>query len=153
MNTLILQFIITISLISGITIGEIISTKVFGALKKKIYVLIELILFVAIIILATSTVQVKDVSYAGLYYLLIGAITIIFVRGIMTFGGIFSIKVMKALKIKNELDYIIGTRKALERRGFKEYEIKRILKEIGFPNKKIEMVFSAGSKKKLIKKV
>ena len=46
----------------------------------------------------------------------------------------------KVLKIRKEEDHISGIIKALERRGYDDDEIERILTEAGFNSKKIEKI-------------
>jgi SOS response regulatory protein OraA/RecX len=60
----------------------------------------------------------------------------------MTGFGILAEQVKeKVLKIRKEEDYIIGLRKALQRRSFSSKQIKRIAAETGFNKDKIEKIF------------
>lgn len=141
--TLAIQFGITLSLILGIISGEAIATKFLGALNKKWHYVAEIILFISIITLIVNTIAISDIPISLIFYFLVGAITIIFIRYLITAGGIISRHIKKELlKRKDEKDYIIGLKKSLERRGFETKEIKRIAREVGFSRKLIEEVFN-----------
>ncbi len=139
---LIIQLLYTLALVIGISIGEALSTYVFGSLKKKIFYIIEIILFVALIVTLLNTLQLTEGYLSVMIYFVSGVLVIIFVRGVITGLGLFSEKVeKKVIKRKDEYDYLFGLKKALERRNFSKHEIKRIAKEIGFKKNKIERVF------------
>ena len=56
--------------------------------------------------------------------------------------GLFAEQIKKTIsKEKNETDYIIGLKRALERRKIENNEIQKIAKEAGFNKKSIEKVF------------
>lgn len=140
---LIFQIITTLALVIGIFLGEAVSTKAFGTFKKWWYYLIEIVLFVTIIVVVFSTIEIEiyaeNISY--IISFLIGFISIIFARGLISGLGFFSVHFKeKVLKKRNELDYIIGLKRALKRRNFKKEEIKKILNEVGFSDKRIEKV-------------
>lgn len=144
MNT-IMQIITTLALVFGIALGEFLSAKVFGTLKKMWLYLIELILFVSIIVLTLNSLALTVYStyLITAIYFFSGFLTIVFVRGVITGLGIFSEHVKKeVLKSKNELDYILGLKKALERRKFKPKDIIKISKEAGFSEKNIDKVIN-----------
>lgn len=141
---LIIQVLATLALVLGILAGESVATKAFGMLKKSWMYIIEILLFViAIVILMDNfTITEFDSTTIILFYFLIGFLVIIGIRSLMTGFGIMAEQVKhKGLKIKKEEDYIVGLRKALERRGFEKREIRRIAKEIGFKKRKIEDIF------------
>lgn len=141
--SLLIQIITTLALVFGIVIGEAISTKAFGTLKKVWLYLVEIAIFVITIVFIFNTIALTEHSDFAitLIYFFSGFLTIIFSRGIITGLGIFSEHIKKdILRQKDEIDYVIGLKKALERRGFKIKEIIRISKEIGFSNKNIEKV-------------
>ncbi len=140
---LIFQVITTLALVLGIFLGEAVSTKAFGTFEKWWYYLIEIILFVIIIVIVFSIIEIEfyaeNITY--LISFLVGFISIIFARGVISGLGFFSEQFKeKILKQKNEMDYIIGLKKALGRRNFKDDEIKKISKEVGFYDKKIKKV-------------
>jgi len=59
----------------------------------------------------------------------------------MTGLGLFSKRIKKdVLKQKNEVDYIVGLKKSLERRGFSAEDIINVAKEVGFSRKNIDKV-------------
>jgi len=153
---IILQIITTLALISGISIGEFLSTKVFGILKKSWLYIVELLIFVIIIvtILNSISLEIYSIYLIAVIYFISGFLTIIFVRGIISGLGLFSEHFKRnILKNKNELDYILGLKKALERRKFKQDDILKILKEVGFSEKNINKIINYfGIKNKKIKK-
>ena len=137
------QILTTLALVLGIAFGEIISARVFGTLKRKGLYLIEIGFFVVIIVLIFNTLALTEYSniIAILLYFLIGLLTIIFVRGVITGLGLFSEHIKKnILKQKDEVDYIIGLKKALERRGLSIEDIVKIAKEAGFSKRNIDKV-------------
>jgi hypothetical protein len=137
---LLLQVVSTLLLVLGIAAGETLATKAFGALKHAWMYLVEIALFVVIIVSIFNTIVLSE---SNLYYLLAvyfcsGLLTIIFVRAIFSGAGILAVRAKEVLlKEKKEMDYVLGLKKALERRGFKEKEIKRVAKEAGFSEKTI----------------
>lgn len=142
--SLFLQIITTLFLILGVICGELISTKVFGELKKVWLYFLEIFGFVFLIVLMLNTIAIFEYSKPLIVFLyfISGFLVIVFVRGIVSGIGFFSERTKRIIKKKiNELDYIFGLKKALERRGFKKEEIIRILKEVGFSKSKIEKVF------------
>lgn len=136
-----IQIVSTLFLVLGIATGEAAATKAFGALKHAWMYLVEISLFVLIIVAIFNTFGLSQFSiyYVLAIYFLSGMLTIIFVRGILSGAGILATRVNETvLKEKSQLDYVLGLKKALERRGFKENEIKRIAKEVGFSEKNIK---------------
>jgi len=131
-------------LILGVAAGEGASTKAFGLMKKPWLHIVEIVLFVISIIVIFSSFAITELNstWIILFYFTTGLITIIVIRAGMTGFGIVSEHVKeKILKIKKEEDYIIGLKKALERRGFENDEIKKISKEVGLNSKKTEKIF------------
>ncbi|MCD6576298.1 MAG: hypothetical protein J7K73_04025 [Nanoarchaeota archaeon] len=137
-----LQILTTLSLVGGIFVGELAATKVFGVMKKTIYFLAEIVIFVALIVVLTNSMQITDPYVGSIVYFIVGFTTIVFVRGVITGLGLMSEKASKkVMHKKDEMDYLFGLRKSLERRGFSNKEIKRIAKEVGFSEKLIEKAF------------
>jgi predicted TIM-barrel fold metal-dependent hydrolase len=144
MVDVIIQVLATLALVLGVAAGETIATRAFGAMKKSWYYLIEIGIFVAaiVIILNSFAITELDSTLIILFYFFTGAITIAFIRAIITGFGVMSEQIKeKVLKVRKEEDYIVGLRKALQRRGLEAKEIKRIAKETGFSNDKIEGIF------------
>ena len=139
------QILTTLALVLGIAAGETISTRVFGTLKKRVLYLIEIIFFVVIIVLTFNTITMtkySNIIIVSLYFFN-GFLTIIFVRGIISGLGLFSIHIKKnILRQKDEVDYILGLKKSLERHGFGIKDIFKIAKETGFSKKNIDKVLT-----------
>ncbi len=141
--TIAFQVFTTLALVLGIFIGSMLSSKAFGVHKKWWYHLIEIGLFVLVIVIFFNTVELEVYSEGIVYFIsfLVGLTCIVFIRGIISGMGFFSIRFKEEiLKHKNELDYIIGLRKALKRRDFDKKEIDKIYKEVGFSKKNINKV-------------
>lgn len=147
MVDLLVQMISTLMLVLGIAAGEFVATKTFGALKKKMLYIVELGIFVLLIVFIFNTivlVQYSSIALVAIYFAS-GLLTILFVRGLISGLGFFAVQIKeKALKEYKQEDYVAGLRKALERRGFEEEEIKRIAKEVGFKQNAIREVFIFG---------
>lgn len=138
-----LQILTTLSLVGGIFIGELAATKVLGVMKKVIYFLVEIVIFVILIVILTNSMRITNLYIGSIVYFIVGFTTIVFVRGVITGLGLMSEKASRSiLHKKDEMDYIFGLKKSLERRGFSNKEIKRIAKEVGFPENLIEKVFN-----------
>lgn len=147
MAELIIQMVSTLMLVLGIAAGEIVATKTFGVLKKKWLYLVEIGIFVLIIVFIFNTImleQFNEIVITAIYFAS-GFLTILFVRGIISGFGFLAVQIKeKALREYKQEDYIVGLKKALERRSFEEEEIKRIAKEAGFKQSSIRDVFLFG---------
>ena len=141
---IIIQILSTVALVLGIATAEVLATRALGNLKKSWLYIIEIVLFVFIVIVIFNTItltEFSDTLFVAIYFF-IGFLTILFVRSLIGGFGFLGEQVKKkALRIKDEKDFIIGLKKALERRKFKEEGIKRIAKEVGFSKKKVDDVF------------
>lgn len=151
MVDLIVQMISTLMLVLGIASGELIATKAFGILRKKWLYVVEIGIFVLIIVFILNTVMLEKFNEFIIItiYFLTGFLSILFVRGMISGFGFLAIQIKEnILKEYKQEDYIAGLKKALERRNFKEEEIKRIATETGFKQSSIREVFLFGYKKK-----
>jgi low affinity Fe/Cu permease len=95
----------------------------------------EIVSFVIGIVIIFNFFSFTDFSAALfiLTYFGIGFLVILVVRGVMTAAGAIAEHVKEnVLKVKDDKDYIIGIKKALERRGFESEEIVKIAKEVGY---------------------
>lgn len=152
--SLLLQILATIFLVLGISLGEILSARAFGLFKKNWMYLVEILLFIPLLIAILNYIKFEEISLTKIVFInfIIGFSLIIFIRGLLSGAGIFAERVKEViLKIRKEEDYLLGLKKALERRGFKLTEIKRIAKEIGFDEKKISEVICDKELKKIAK--
>jgi hypothetical protein len=141
---MIIQILATLALVLGIAAGESLATRAFGTFKKSWYYLVEIAIFVISIVIILNNFALKELNSTLiiLFYFIIGLVIIICIRGAMTGFGILAEQVKeKVLKIRKEEDYIIGLRKALQRRSFSSKQIKRIATETGFNKDKIEKIF------------
>jgi hypothetical protein len=144
MTDLIVQVLATLALVLGIAAGESLVTRAFGTFKKSWYYLIEVAIFVVSIVVILNNFAIKELNstFIILFYFITGLVIIICIRAAMTGFGILAEQVKeKVLKIRKEEDYIIGLRKALQRRSFSSKQIKRIAAETGFNKDKIEKIF------------
>jgi hypothetical protein len=151
MADLISQTLSTITLILGIAMGEILATRAFGMLKKRWLYFVEIALFVVIIVLILNTVMLSqfDITVIMLINFFCGMLSILFVRGVISGVGFLADHIKeKVLKEYKQEDLCAGLKKALERRGFEENEIKRVAKEVGFKQNVIREVFLFGYKEK-----
>lgn len=151
MDQLLLQTISTLMLVLGIATGEMTATKAFGVLKKRWLYLVEIVIFVLTIVYIFNTIMLTQLNEFLLIaiYFSCGFLTILFARGLISGLGFLAIQVKeKVLKEYKQEDLCIGLKKALERRGFEEDEIKRIAKEVGFKQNVIRDVFLFGKTKK-----
>jgi len=147
MVELIVQMISTLMLVLGIASGELVATKTFGVLKKKWLYIVEIGIFVLIIVFILNTVMLEQFNEFVIIaiYFFTGFLSILFVRGLISGFGFLAIQIKEnVLKEYKQEDYIAGLKKALERRNFKEEEIKRIAKEAGFKQSAIREVFLFG---------
>jgi low affinity Fe/Cu permease len=119
----------------GVAGGEAIATRAFGFFKKPWMYIAEIVMFVIgiVIIFNFFSFTSLDAVLFVLTYFVLGLIVIIVARGIMTGAGILAEHVKEnILKVRDERDYLIGLKKALERRGFESEEIVKIAKEVGY---------------------
>jgi len=147
MVELIVQMISTLMLVLGIASGELVAIKAFGVLKKKWLYIVEIGIFVLIIVFILNTVMLEQFNEFVIIaiYFFTGFLSILFVRGLISGFGFLAIQIKEnVLKEYKQEDYIAGLKKALERRNFKEEEIKRIAKEAGFKQSAIREVFLFG---------
>ncbi|MCW1296066.1 MAG: hypothetical protein OH319_00075 [Candidatus Parvarchaeota archaeon] len=138
------QIFITFSLIMGALIGEILTTRVLGVLKRALLLILEAFVFVIITILILSSIYIESFSLEKLIliYFSCGFISIVFSRILISLFGFLSIKIEE--KNKNKFDeetIIISLGRNLARRGFSKEEIINLLRSSGFNDKKIEKVF------------
>ncbi|MCD6547725.1 MAG: hypothetical protein J7K22_04205 [Nanoarchaeota archaeon] len=139
---MILQMLATLSLVIGITIGEFLASKVFGVFKKMYMQILEVVLFVVLLVFILNSFVPYNSWFSLLIYFVIGFITVVFVKGVLSGAGILSYHLSKKMiKKRDSTDLLIGLKKALERRGFKQEDIKRIAKECGFKDVEIKKVF------------
>jgi hypothetical protein len=154
MVDMLVQMVSTLMLVLGIAAGELIATKTFGVLKKKILYIVEIGIFVLIIVFIFNSImleQYNTIAVAAIYFAS-GFLTILFVRGMISGLGFFAVQIKeKVLKIYKQEDYVAGLKKSLERRGFEEDEIKRIAKEVGFKQNAIREVFIFGHAPRRVK--
>ena len=154
MVELLVQMTSTLMLVLGIAAGEFIATKTFGVLKKKIFYIVEIGIFVLIIVFIFNTILLEQFNAIAIIaiYFASGFLTILFVRGLISGLGFFAVQIKeKVLKIYKQEDYVAGLKKALERRGFEEDEIKRVAKEVGFKQNAIREVFIFGHAPRKVK--
>jgi hypothetical protein len=142
---LITQVTLTFSLIIGALFAEILTTKIFGFVKKTWFLLIEALIFVITTILLLNSLYIQNLEVVKLIFLYFacGFIAIILSRGLTSLLGFFSIKIEEKIE-KRKFDQetiMIGLIRNLARRGLKKEEIKSILKNSGFEKEKIEKVF------------
>ena len=145
MSQTVIQILTTLALVLGVAAGESIAGKAFGTLKKAWYYVAEIVLFVSAIVVVFNTLVLVEIEGATLIllYFAVGGTAILFVRALLSgFGFIASHIQEKLVRHLDEKDYIIGLKKALERRGFETEETKRIAKEVGFSKKKVNELFS-----------
>lgn len=155
MVNLLVQILSTFALVLGVAGGEVIASKAFGVFKKSWMYIIEIIFFVAGIVFIFNLFTFTEFNAVLfiLTYFVIGLVVIVVIRGIMTAAGIAAEHVNeKVLKIRKETDYIIGLKKALERRGFGLEEIIKIAKEVGYKSRLVDDVLVFFGYKKQIKK-
>jgi hypothetical protein len=155
MTDLITQILATLGLVLGIAGGETAATRAFGIFKKKWLYIVEISFFVICIVIVFNTLMIVQMeSYWLIFlYFLSGFLIIIFIRAAMTGAGIFAEQIMEnVIKPRKEEDYILGLKKALERRGFKVKEIRRMAREIGYSEEKIGNVFDFWAEEKPKKK-
>lgn len=152
MSELTVQIISTLMLVLGIAAGEATATKAFGALKKRWLYVVEIAIFVLIIVYLFNTIQLTEFSelIVAAIYFFSGFLTILFVRSLISGFGFLAVQIKEnVLKEYKQEDYVAGLKKALERRGFSEDEIRRIAKEVGFKDSAIREVLLFGHKGKI----
>jgi len=161
MVDVIVQILSTFALVLGVAGGEALASRAFGMFKKPWMYLAEIVMFVIgiVIIFNFFSFTSFDAVLFILTYFALGFIMIIVARGIMTGAGILAEHVKeKILKVRDDKDYLIGLKKALERRGFEGEEIVKIAKEVGYKQELVEdvLVFfgykKADKGKKTVKK-
>ncbi len=140
-----IQIATTFLLISGVTLGEFISNSIFGLAKKWYLNILELFLFVVLIIFIFNNIYVKsiDTPFIMVLNFLIGLITIIVTRSIITAGGFFAVKIKRTYKLKSELNeetLIYGLARNLLAKGIGKEDLINILENSGFNKRKIRNI-------------
>jgi hypothetical protein len=131
MSDLIVQMLTLMTLLVGILAGEIIAFRAFGKPKPKI-LLIDMLVFVVVLTLMYSFVSFTEagvVLYAANFF--IGAISIVFVRGIESLFRLTE-------SPRGEDRIAVNIIRALSRYGLDEEEIKGVLKRSGIPPKTVD---------------
>ncbi len=144
-SIIIAQFIFTISLIFGVSLGSYIASEIFGKPKKWYLSIIEYLIFVFILLVMFETVMVAKLNpfVISFIILFLGLISAITSRAIITGLGLISIRTQQKFMFEEEdmedKSKLIGLVR----------EIKKIV-----PNDKvIEIFYNAGFRKSKIKEI
>jgi len=139
------DFLASLCLILGIVLGESIASKAFGRPIKKSLFLVELVIFVAIIMLVSRTIYLMEFDLIILLLIngFIGVISAIASRGVSTGLGIIAkITEERGLsRYTREERLVINTIELLSKQGVKKEEIKQMLYDAGFSKKMVEHIF------------
>jgi hypothetical protein len=139
------QALSLLALIAGIFIGEFLSTRAFGRPKTKVLAIAEVLVFVAVLVLLTSSIyfMALDLGMMLATNFLAGAITAVVSRGIST--GISLLATMPSIGLfqaySREEKLLIRSAEALAARGFEPEDIKEIFRRAGFSGSSIEAIF------------
>lgn len=138
---MILQIISSFSIISGVIAGDFLATKAFGrSFNKKMHIL-ELLFFIFLITLAVPSADQINFLFIFPYLFFLSFLLLIFVRGTVTFLGIYSSRVKDFLLNQPSQEEIISNLYfSLKKEGVKTNKIIKILLNSGLNKKRIKKI-------------
>lgn len=141
----IIQFLVTLCLVLGVLLGEVLSTKAFGFNRKWYLNLIEVVLFVLglTILLNFTYLEVYDVYLISALNFVIGFIVILITRGITTVAGLLGQRINENRAVKARITdetIISGLTRNLLNYGLTRRRITSMLGNVGFDKVKVGQV-------------
>lgn len=141
--SLLQNIILTLSFVFGILFGEISASKIFGAPKKLLIQIGEIVVFIVVVLVIFNFIFIEQENFPLVLtiYFSVSFIIIFFLRGITTLLGKVSIRIAKVEDKKRE-ENVVDFVRSLARRGYTEEEIEDVLIESGFKRSKIKKVIT-----------
>ncbi len=142
MIDIILQFLVTVSLILGIISGETLAIKAFGSNSKWYLNMIDIFLFVILTILLLNNIYLKEIKYfliLGINFF-VGLGSILITKSVTCGFGLLGKKITNKIDKKLKVTYDIlmaGLVRNLKDRGLDNKELQSLLINSGFDKKKV----------------
>ncbi len=122
------QILNSITIILGITAGELIAIRAFGIVKNNYQRIAELILLVSIFTIVSTEIKPEPI-----YSFILGLSTIVFIRGASSALKYSATKLEDKIRPPQEKDITLALIiKNLKKYGHSEKEIEDILKDTNF---------------------
>lgn len=120
----------TLALMGGVTLAEYLVQKAYGTLKQSYFYFLELVIFVAFVVLLIESMDMVIYDPLTLYsvYFTLGFLGIVFAHTIIVLFAFHSKTVAKLAKGEaSEADKLVALIQELKRKGFPQREIEKTL--------------------------